>query len=196
VPTSPIRPEVVDLRAAGERLEPAERDLVYVGLGTVPMYRDDPRLLTMLVRSVLAAGFRAVVTTSDPEVCAALSALDGGPVAVREWVSLGRLLPACRLAVCHGGAGTVLAALTAGVPLLLLPRGAPSQTRMSTACGRRGVARVVAPHDADPANVDAALAALRDDDRYRRSAREVAGEIAAMPAPDALVPWVETTALG
>jgi hypothetical protein len=55
---------------------------------------------------------------------------------------------------------------------------------------------VVAPHDADPANVDAALAALRDDDRYRRSAREVAGEIAAMPAPDALVPRVETAALG
>jgi UDP:flavonoid glycosyltransferase YjiC (YdhE family) len=191
VPTCSIRPQAVDLGGEGQRFAAGGRELVYVGFGTVPLYRDDPTLLTMLARSVLAAGFRVVVTTSDRGLGSALRALDERHVAVRGWVSLPRVLPACRLAVCHGGAGTVLAALTAGVPLLLLPRGAPSQTRMAAACRQRGVARVVEPGQATPADLGAALADLTADDRFGRSARDVAREIAEMPAPDAAVPWLE-----
>jgi UDP:flavonoid glycosyltransferase YjiC (YdhE family) len=140
---------------------------------------------------VLAAGFRPVVTTSQASIADDLRAMGRNRVDVRRWVSLPHLLPACRLAVCHGGAGTAFAALTAGIPLLLLPHGAPSQTRMSAACDRRGVARVIDQDQVRTASVEAALVDLMDDDRFRRNARDVACEIAEMPEADAAVPWLE-----
>jgi UDP:flavonoid glycosyltransferase YjiC (YdhE family) len=89
------------------------------------------------------------------------------------------------------GAGTVLASLTAGVPLLLLPRGAPSQLRMSTACAERGVARLVAPNDANAGTIEEALGDLMKDGRFSRNAHELAEEIAAMPGPSTVVPCLE-----
>lgn len=193
IPTYSIRPDVVELAADEDPIAPGDGELVYVGFGTVPIYRDDPQLLTMVVRSLVAAGFRVVVTTSGPTIAAEFRTVDESRVALRRWVSLRHVLPACRLAVCHGGAGTVLAALTAGIPLLLLPRGAPSQMRMSTACDVRGVARVVAPDEISAASFEAALVDLTHDDRFRRNARDVAREIAEMPEPDSAVPWLEET---
>ena len=75
--------------------------------------------------------------------------------------------------------------------MLPLPRGAPSQTRMGAACGRRGAARVVAPDEISAAGVEAALVDLVNDGRFRRNARDVAREIAEMPEADAVVPWLE-----
>jgi UDP:flavonoid glycosyltransferase YjiC (YdhE family) len=75
----------------------------------------------------------------------------------------------------------VLAALASGVPLLLLPRGAPSQLRMSRACGERGVAHALAPDDVGRSQLDAALADLTDHNRFAAAARELADEIAGMP---------------
>lgn len=191
VPTCSIRPVVVELRDDAEPIERGDRELVYVGFGTVPLYRDDPRLLKLLVPILLASGFRVAITTSDPGIATALRAMDERRVEVRPWVSLRHVLPASRLAVCHGGAGTALAALTTGTPLLLLPRGAPSQMRMSAACDRRGVARVVTADEVSTGAIEAALSDLLNDDRYRRNARDVAREIAQMPEPDAAVPWLE-----
>jgi UDP:flavonoid glycosyltransferase YjiC (YdhE family) len=190
-PRCPTRPEVVELRADAEPVALGDGELAYVGFGTVPIYRDNPGLLMMLVRSLLAAGLRPVVTTSDASIAADLRAIDRGGVEVRRWVSLPHLLPACRLAVCHGGAGTVLASLTAGIPLLLLPRGAPSQLRMSTACAERGVARLVAPNDVSAGTIEEALGDLMKDGRFCRNAHELAEEVAAMPGPRSVVPCLE-----
>jgi UDP:flavonoid glycosyltransferase YjiC (YdhE family) len=198
LPTSPrtrsIRPEMVELRSAEEPIDPGDDQLVYVGFGTVPLYRDDPCLLTMLVRSVLATGFQVLVTTSHANIAAALRAIDRTRVQVRRWVSLPHVLPMSRLVVSHGGAGTVLAALTAATPLLLLPRGAPSQTRMATVCARRGVARTLDSHDVSAAGVEAALVDLITDDRFRQNVRRVACEIAKMPEADTAIPWLEHAA--
>jgi UDP:flavonoid glycosyltransferase YjiC (YdhE family) len=191
VPTYPMRAGIVELDADDEPLAGGIGELVYVGFGTAPMYSNDLRLLTTVVRSVLAAGLRPVVTTSQASTAAALRAIGGSSVDVRRWASLSQLLPACRLAVCHGGAGTVLAALTAGIPLLLLPRGAPSQMRMSAACDRRGAARVLTADAVNAAAIDAALVALMEDDRFSRSARVIAHEIAEMPDPDSTVALLE-----
>jgi UDP:flavonoid glycosyltransferase YjiC (YdhE family) len=165
--------------------------VAYVGFGTVPLYRDHPELIETVTRAVLANAFDAVVTTPDAKLAARLTALGSDRVRVEPWVSLPDLLRGCALVVSHGGAGTVLAALAAGVPLLLLPRGAPSQARMSTACERRGVAHVIGdPKDLDAA-LDHAVAALATDDRYTAAARDVAEEIAAMPGPDQIVSALE-----
>lgn len=82
--------------------------------------------------------------------------------------------------MCHGGAGTVLAALAAAVALVLLPRGAPTPARMAAACSARGVARVV---DRTGQNAAGLASAVAGGGRYREAAATVAAEIASMPDP-------------
>lgn len=181
----PIRPATPSLPTASDvRLAPAKRPLAYVGFGTVPLYQDRPALLTAIVIALLQRGFDAVVTTPDDLLAERLTSLAPHRVQVARWLSIPDTLKSCTLAVCHGGAGTVLAALATGIPLLLLPQGSPSQARMSDACQLRGVARVVQNAAANPLALDDALNALMTDDRFKATAQQLATEIAAMPSPD------------
>jgi UDP:flavonoid glycosyltransferase YjiC (YdhE family) len=191
LPIRPTLPEVPSQRTMTLPAADLARPRAYVGFGTVPLYRDAPELLALVVRAVAAAGLDVVVTTNDPEVAQSLEAVDDDRVHAVDWVSLPDLLPLCSLVVGHGGAGTTMAALVHGVPLLLLPRGAPSQARMAEACGRRGVAEVVVADSADAGDVggrvDAAVAALTTGDRHRQEAANVAAEIAVLPSPQECV---------
>ena len=171
----------IDKRGGGR--PPPRRPLAYVGFGTVPLFRDPPDLTPAVVGALLANGFDVTVTTGDAHLARHVAAMGPGRVNVERWVDLGRLLPGCALVACHGGAGTVLAALAAGVPLLLLPRGAPSQMRMSLACQARGVGRVVVWEGTNADQITAAVAELTSTDRFAAAATGVAGEIATMPDP-------------
>lgn len=160
---------------------PGGRPLAYVGFGTVPLYRPAPELLAMVVDALLRRGFDAVVTTGDRDLAERLAPLRSGRVRVEAWVPVAEV-GACELVVSHGGAGTTLAALGAGVPLLIIPRGAPSQDRMARACAARGVAIVVTEPVAAQ-ELDDAVAALARDRRFRTAAAEVSAELAALPGP-------------
>jgi UDP:flavonoid glycosyltransferase YjiC (YdhE family) len=158
--------------------------VAYVGFGTVPLYRDRPKLIAALVEALLGHGFTAVVTTPDAALGSQLAALDPGRVHVAEWVSLPSLIERCDLVVCHGGAGTVLGSLAAGVPLVLVPQGAPSQLRMSRACAERGVGIALDPGRLVRAELDRALGEFIANDGFKAAAAEVAVEIADMPSCD------------
>lgn len=153
----------------------SDRPRAYLGFGTVPLFRDAPDLTRAAVAALVGAGYDVTVTTTD-------SSLAGDRVRVESWVELTQLLPRCALVVCHGGAGTVLASLAAGLPLLLLPRGAPSQVRMSAACEARGVAQVLWDNPTR-ATIAVAIADLTEARRFRAAAEAVAEELAAMPDP-------------
>ena len=189
----PIRPQTSALPDGRDRLPAAcQRPLAYVSFGTVALYQPRPQLITAAVRALLARGLDAIVTTPDPALTARLTALSPQRVHVQRWLSLPAVLERCSLAVCHGGAGTVLAALAGGVPLLLLPQGAPSQARMSNACARRGVARVIDSQMPDTITLLDGLEQLITDDRLKTAAREVAAEIQAMPGAAAAATAIET----
>ena len=166
--------------ATAERAAPVRRS-AYVGFGTVPLFRDVPATIRAAVEALLELGFEVTVTTASEDLSSQLRALDPRHVRLERWVDLAPLLQSCEVVVCHGGAGTVLSALAAGVPLVLAPQGAPSQERMSAACEARGVGRTVRDHD-----VRAAVAEVIADDRFHAAAAEVAAEIAAMPDPASL----------
>jgi UDP:flavonoid glycosyltransferase YjiC (YdhE family) len=84
----------------------------------------------------------------------------------------------------------MLAALGAGLPLLLLPQGA-DQFDNATACARAGVARVVTPDVFSPESVSAELRRLLSDARYCLAAQHVRDEIAAISPPADVAPLVE-----
>lgn len=187
-PSSPPRHAIrpTPAPAPQERREEGRRR-AYLGFGTVPLFRDPGDLLLALVPELLALDFDVTVTTGDDAVAARLRDLGPDRVDVARWVDLGRLMSRCDLVVCHGGAGTVLAALAAGVPLLLLPRGAPSQQRMSAACEARGVGRTAVWTGTNVDGVSRLLSEVASSERMRDAARAVAAEMAAMPDPASAV---------
>ena len=187
-----VRPTAPTLGARGRTATPQRRPAAYIGFGTVPLYRDRPALVEMALDGLLVSGFATVVvTTPDADLAARLRALGGERVHVTRWVSLPDVLPACDLVIAHGGAGTVLSALMAGVPLLLLPAGSPSQLRMTEACVRRGVGLRADDNGASAAILRAAIDEVMGDHRFADAARAVASEIAAMPPPEQVVPLLE-----
>ena len=131
----PIRPLAFD-----EEDEQLQAD-AYVGFGTVPAFANALTELTAAVRSCSERGMRVVVTAPSEDLRDELAAIDGHLVEARDFVNLSALLPSCKIAITHAGAGTVLASLSAGVPLVLVPRGTPSQLRMAQACETAGVGR-------------------------------------------------------
>jgi UDP:flavonoid glycosyltransferase YjiC (YdhE family) len=161
------------------------RPLAYVGFGTVPLYRDRVDVGQVLA-ALDAAGFDAVCTVPDPED-GALPASAGTGARRERFVSLPDLLPCCAVVVTHGGAGTTLAALAHGVPVLVLPQGAPSQQRMANACAARGVGRALSPEDTTEARLLDEIGALVAEPTYSVEAAAVADEIAHGPEPDTVV---------
>jgi L-noviosyl transferase len=162
------------------------RPLAYVGFGTVPLYRDRADV-GQVIGALDAAGFDAVCTVQDPEDPALAHTAARAGARLERFVSLPDLLPRCAVVVTHGGAGTTLAALACGVPVLILPQGASSQQRMADACVARGVGRSVSPDDVTGARLAEEIETLVEVPTYRAEATAVADEIAGGPDPGTVV---------
>lgn len=95
---------------------------VYVGFGSMPV-ADPAALLAAVAAACADLGVRALVSAGWNDFSGA--ALDGGPGPDRKRVRVvgavdhAAVLPRCRAAVHHGGAGTTAAALRAGLPAVV-----------------------------------------------------------------------------
>ena len=119
---------------------------------------------------------RALLTTGrgmEPGVLGAVPA----NVHVEAWVPQRDILPHATALVCHGGSGTVLGALGAGLPLVVVPLFAdqPDNAR-SVAAARAGLA-LPAP---DASALRAAIERVLGDAELRRGAQRIADEMAAL----------------
>jgi UDP:flavonoid glycosyltransferase YjiC (YdhE family) len=167
----PIRPRTLDYE--GELL----RADAYIGFGTVPTFANAIAELAAAVRSCTRRGMSVVVTAPSKALRDALTGIDTRLVQARDFVKLSALLPSCKIAITHAGAGTVLASLSAGVPLVLLPRGAPSQLRMAQACESADVGRSCAGEW----EIDAAVRDVLSNTAVAANVRAGARQIDAMP---------------
>lgn len=167
----PIRPVPFD--NDGELLEAD----AYIGFGTVPAFANALAELSAAVRTCTERGMRVVVTAPSAELRRELAAVDPDLVTAREFIKLSALLPTCKLAITHAGAGTVLAALSAGVPLVLVPRGTPSQFRMAQACEMAGVGKSCS----DDEQVATAVSDVLSSPSIAANARSAARAVATMP---------------
>jgi UDP:flavonoid glycosyltransferase YjiC (YdhE family) len=188
----PIRPEI-----PGDPAAPlpewagglGERPLVYVSLGTVPLFNQPPAFRALL-EGLADEDLDVVVTVGELNDPAALGE-QPAHVYVERWVALAPLLPQCGAVVCHAGSGTTLAALTAGLPLVLVPKGADQHVN-AAACRRAGAARTLAPDQLTPEAVRAAVRAiLAPGATEAAAARQLAAEIAAMPPAAAVATGLE-----
>ena len=147
-----------------------DRPLVYVTFGSVtasvptaaPIY-------DVALESVAGLDARVLLTTGVAIDDGRLAA-PGPHVHVTRWVAQADVLPHARAVVCHGGSGTTMGALAAGVPLVVTPLFAdqPQNARRVAAVG---VGLAVGPRDEgamrsaiDAADLRDAIAAVVEDD--------------------------------
>jgi UDP:flavonoid glycosyltransferase YjiC (YdhE family) len=110
-------------------------------------------------------------------------------VRAERWVPQADVLPHAAAMVCHGGSGTVLGGLAAGVPLAVLPLFADQPDNA------RRVHELEAGIALDgPGGIADAVRALLREDRYAARAAEVAGEVAALPSVDEAVAILQSLA--
>jgi hypothetical protein len=106
-------------------------------------------------------------------------------------VPLNDVLPYAAAFIHHSGAGSVLGGLAAGVPQLTTC-GAGDRKYNAELLAKRGAGLAVAAKAISASD----LTRLLTDDTLRTAAQEVAAEIAAMPAPAAVVPSLERLVSG
>jgi UDP:flavonoid glycosyltransferase YjiC (YdhE family) len=103
-------------------------------------------------------------------------------VTLEAYVPEAQVLDRADLVVCHGGSGTMLASLGAGVPIVAVPQGA-DQFINAPWWARSGAVTVVPPADLDPGSIAAGIVTALDDAAMRAAAASVARDMAAMPSP-------------
>ena len=152
------------------------RDLVYVSFGSeAPMSAHFPRVYRQAIDALAGLPVRALVTIGDRRDPSELGPLPRS-VRVERWVAQADVMPRAAAMVTHGGSGSTLGALAAGVPLAFVPLfvDGPSNAERVAKAG----AGIVAT------DLGADVRRLLDDPSYRRAAGDIAAEIRALPPVD------------
>jgi UDP:flavonoid glycosyltransferase YjiC (YdhE family) len=160
------------------------RPLVYITFGSIAGSMSDARsIYRTSLDAVADLPVRALLTTGRGIEAGALGAIPAN-VHVEAWIPQRDVLPRAAALVCHGGSGTLLGGLAAGLPMVVMPLGAdqPHNGRLIAAAGA-GLS-LTKP---DVSQLRAAIETVLGAAELRRSARRIADEIAAMPTIDSAV---------
>jgi len=160
------------------------RPLVYITFGTlVGTIAHLRSVYRTALDAVAELPVRALLTTGHGLDGHMLGTIPAN-VHVAAWVPQRDVMPLTASLVCHGGSGTLLGGLAAGVPMVIIPHGAdqPHNGRLVAAAGA-GLA--LSQPDASALR-DAILRTLEAPE-LRREARRLSVEIAAMPTIDSAV---------
>jgi UDP:flavonoid glycosyltransferase YjiC (YdhE family) len=171
-------------------LDPTDLPRVCVTWSTALSAMSGPRsfLLPEVVRALDGLDAEVVLTATAQDV----AKLGPVPPTVRvlERLPLRLLLPTCSAVVHHGGSGSLLTSLWAGVPQLL-PTFAAEQAASATRLAAAGAGVHLPGHLADASTIRKAVDDLLTDESYRRSAARLRDEMRLRPSPVDLVDQLE-----
>jgi MGT family glycosyltransferase len=158
--------------STGPGAGPPSRPLVLVGLSSTVMRQEG-----LLQRAAEALGqlpVRGLITTGpavDPAVISAPA-----NVTVTRWARHADVLPHCSAVITHGGHGTVMKALIAGVPLIVVPLGRDQPDNAGRVVHAGAGVRL--RKNATASALQAAISRVTEDPRYRAAARHMAAQLA------------------
>jgi MGT family glycosyltransferase len=164
------------------------RPLVLVGLSSTVMRQEG-----LLQRAAGALGqlpVRGLVTTGpavDPAVISAPA-----NVTVTRWARHADVLPHCSAVITHGGHGTVMKALIAGVPLIVVPLGRDQPDNAGRVVHAGAGIRL--RKNATASALQAAVSRVTEDPRYRAAARRMAARLASERDDNLVVDELEQVA--
>jgi UDP:flavonoid glycosyltransferase YjiC (YdhE family) len=153
--------------------------LVYVTLGTVAGGLDeDQAAYRCVLEAASTLPVRVLLTIGKKLALEALGELPTN-VHVERFVPQDDVLPHAAAVVCHGGSGTVLGALAAGVPMVVTPLFA-DQPDNAARVQATGAGLALATRDASVDETRRALSRVLDEPAFRSAAQRMAAEIAAL----------------
>jgi UDP:flavonoid glycosyltransferase YjiC (YdhE family) len=158
----------------------SDAPLVYVTFGSVvPQMEFFPGLYRAAIETLAPLPVRLLVTIGRDRDPAELGPLPAN-VHVERWVPQAEVMPHAAAMVCHGGSGSVLAGLAAGVPMVVLPLFAdqPYNAARVAELGA-GVALEQGPRGI--AGAPGGVRALLADPAYAERAAAVAADVRALP---------------
>ena len=171
--------------------------LVYITFGTVLGHLGEATdAYRAALEAVAGLPVRALLTTGQATEASALGTLPDN-TRVEQWVAQDDVLPEAAVVVCHGGSGTTLGALSAGVPVVICPLFADNahngQTVQDAGAGvvvrsravPAGGLRTLEPEDMDV--LRDAIQKVLGEPAYEQAAARIAAEMAAMPSVDDVV---------
>lgn len=150
---------------------PDDRPIVYVTEGTIHTKR--PFVLQAAAEGLAHTAREVIMTTGkrrDPGILAVGES--AANIRVERYVPHGDLFPHTDVVVTTGGAGTVLTALVAGVPLVVVPTGL-DLPEIAQRVVEAGVGVRIHPKQCTPENLRAAVEEVLGNSAYRRRAREI-----------------------
>jgi len=151
---------------------------VLVTLGTV---FHDPVVLSIILSGLADLNVN-ILATVGPHGDPGELDVDPSRVRIERFVPLDDLLTGVSAVVAHGGGGTVLASLSRGLPLVLVPQGADQfLNARQVAAAHAGI--VLLPDQATPIAIGSALQQVLTDRALRAAAQHIAEEIEAMDSP-------------
>jgi UDP:flavonoid glycosyltransferase YjiC (YdhE family) len=179
--------------------ERSEGPLVYLTFGSVAgLLGLFPRVYLAAIESLAGVPARVLITIGKNAEPGALGRVPPN-VHVERWVAQEAIVEHAAAVVCHGGYGSMLGALAAGVPVVAMPIFADDQWRNARRVaelgagialdGDRGPQRRMlgGPRPEQFAELAKAVQTAIDDPTYRRAARGIANAIEALPPVDAAV---------
>jgi UDP:flavonoid glycosyltransferase YjiC (YdhE family) len=168
--------------------------LVYATLGTVVGCIDMMRPAYRAVLDAVADLPVRVLLTVGAEL--PLETLGDVPpnVHVERFVAQDEVIPHASAVLCHGGSGTVLGALAAGVPLVVAPMFA-DQPFNAARVASTGAGLALPTGKAPAQELRRTLSQVIEEGSFRAAARRIAAEIAALPTVDEAPSEIEALGL-
>jgi glycosyltransferase len=168
--------------------------LVYVSFGSVtgrvPAFSD---LYQRTISALANAPVRVLLTVGDGVDPAALLPLPPN-VHVEKWWPQQEVMPHAAAMVGHGGFGTTMLGLAAGVPMVVLPLFSFDQFLNAARIAEVGAGLALDDGAAAVVTLGSAVQRLLDDPSYAEVAGEIAQNIAALPPAADCVPLLEQVA--
>jgi len=151
-----------------------------------------PDLYRAALGAVAGLPVRVLLTLGDAGDPAELGPVPPN-VHVQTWWPQDDVMHHATAMVGHGGVGTTLSGLRAGIPMVVVPLFAdqPHNARRVAAIGA-GIALEGGPAAMD--QLGDAVRCVLSDDSYRAGARRIADEIGRLPPASDAVPWLEEVA--
>jgi MGT family glycosyltransferase len=155
---------------------PRDRPVVYVTEGT--MHSKPPILLRGALQGLASLRAQVIATTGRHRDPRSLGLGSIPPNArVEQWVPHIELLPRADVVVTTGGTGTVLATLSAGVPLVIVPM-AWDQPENAWRVAEAGAGMRLTPGQCTPEAIRTAVERVLREQSFRQNARRLAADFA------------------
>ena len=160
--------------------------IVHASLGTVVGDRLD--LLRVIVEGAADEAYKLILATGPTNNPATFEPLPPN-VRAAAYIPHSLLLPRCDAIITHAGAGTLIASINAGLPMVLVPLFGDQPT--NAACAAAAGAGIVLDHATlTPESVRDATRAVLTEPRYREAVQALRDEIDALPSHTDAVRWI------